>query len=145
MRPPKIGLFQFELWRRQATGTVAEVLGRRELKRDIGARLHMFRGDLNAELNHYHPRGKPSSKRTCEGVNAYIAETERTPSLLPIEFKMLGITPGRWTPAVVISRHQALTSNLTDEVRAIRAMTAVGPAAVHELMYFQGGEPDLHA
>ena len=32
-------LFQFEIWRRQATGTVAELLGSRELKRDIGARL----------------------------------------------------------------------------------------------------------
>src|SRR3977135_715492 len=39
-------LFQFELWRRQATGTVAEILGRKELKRDIGTRLHKFRGDL---------------------------------------------------------------------------------------------------
>src|SRR6185369_14323166 len=37
-------LFQFEIWRRQATGTVAEILGQRELKRDIGTRLHMFRG-----------------------------------------------------------------------------------------------------
>src|SRR3977135_2885479 len=27
-------LFQLELWRRQATGTVAEILGPRELKRD---------------------------------------------------------------------------------------------------------------
>src|SRR5499425_983532 len=27
-------LFQFELWRRQATGTVAEILGRKELTRD---------------------------------------------------------------------------------------------------------------
>ena len=134
-------LFQFELWRRQATGTVAEVLGRRELKRDIGARLHMFRGDLDAELAHYHPRGQAIVEAYVRGVNAYIAETERTPSLLPVEFKMLGITPGRWTPAVVISRHQALTSNLTDEVRAIRAMKAVGPAAVRELMYFQGGDP----
>ena len=134
-------LFQFEMWRRQATGTVAEILGRRELKRDIGARLHMFRGDLDAELNHYHPRGKAIVEAFVRGVNAYIAETERTPSLLPMEFKMLGITPGRWTPAVVISRHQALTSNLTDEVRALRAMKAVGPAAVRELMYFQGGEP----
>ena len=33
-------LFQFEIWRRQATGTVAEMLGRRELARDRGARLH---------------------------------------------------------------------------------------------------------
>ncbi|MGH9175758.1 MAG: penicillin acylase family protein, partial [Vicinamibacterales bacterium] len=48
-------LFQFEMWRRQATGTVAEILGPREVKRDIGARLHLFRGDLDAELNHYHP------------------------------------------------------------------------------------------
>jgi penicillin amidase len=39
-------LFQFELWRRQATGTVAEILGPKELKRDIGTRLHKFRGDL---------------------------------------------------------------------------------------------------
>src|SRR5690348_4823591 len=33
-------LFQFEMWRRQATGTVAEIFGPTELKRDIGARLH---------------------------------------------------------------------------------------------------------
>ena len=96
------------MWRRQATGTVAEMLGRRELQRDIGARLHMFRGDLDAELNHYHPRGKAIVEAYVRGVNAYIAETERNPALLPIEFRMLGIKPGRWTPAVVISRHQAL-------------------------------------
>ena len=35
-------LFQFEIWRRQATGTVAEILGERELKRDIGTRLLSF-------------------------------------------------------------------------------------------------------
>src|ERR1700687_2109821 len=40
-------LFQLELWRRQATGTVAEILGPKELKRDIGNRLFMFRGDLD--------------------------------------------------------------------------------------------------
>lgn len=134
-------LFQFELWRRQATGTVAEILGRRTLKRDIGARLHMFRGDLDAELDHYHPRGRLIVEAFVRGINAYIAETERTPTLLPLEFTMLGIKPGRWTPSVVISRHQALTSNLTDEVRYLRAMKAVGPHRVRELMYFQGGEP----
>lgn len=134
-------LFQFELWRRQATGTVAEILGRREVARDIGARLHLFRGDLDAELNHYHPRGKAIVEAYVRGVNAYIAETERMPSLLPMEFTMLGIKPGRWTAAVVISRHQALTANLTDEVRYQRAMKEVGPAAVRELLYFQGGEP----
>jgi penicillin G amidase len=65
------------MWRRQATGTVAEILGRRELGRDIGARLHMFRGDLDADLNRYHPHGKQIVEAYVRGVNAYIAETER--------------------------------------------------------------------
>ncbi len=134
-------LFQFEVWRRQATGTVAEILGRRELARDRGARLHMFRGDMDAELAHYHPRGRAIIEAFVRGINAYVAETERTPSLLPVEFRMLGITPGRWTPAVVISRHQALTSNVTSEVSAMRAMKAMGPEAVRSLQYFQGGDP----
>ena len=42
-------LFQFEIWRRQATGTVAEILGARELKRDIGTRLFKFRLNLKKE------------------------------------------------------------------------------------------------
>src|SRR5215217_615932 len=67
-------LFQFELWRRQATGTVAEIVGRKELKRDIGTRLHMFRGDLKAELNWYHPRGEAILNAYVQGINAYIAE-----------------------------------------------------------------------
>ena len=134
-------LFQFEMWRRQATGTVAEILGPRELDRDRGTRLHLFRGDLDAELAHYHPRGKAILEAFVRGVNAWIAETERDRSLLPIEFTMLGITPGRWTPAVVISRHQSLTANVTSEVSATRAMKAIGPEALRSLLYFQGGEP----
>ncbi|MGE5200277.1 MAG: penicillin acylase family protein, partial [Rhodospirillaceae bacterium] len=134
-------LFQFEMWRRQATGTVAEILGRRERERDRGARLHMFRGDLDAELAHYHPRGKAIVEAFVAGVNAYVAETERTPSLLPVEFTMLGITPGRWTPAVVVSRHQSLTANVTSEVGSVRAMKTMGAEALRSLQYFQGGEP----
>lgn len=134
-------LFQFEMWRRQATGTVAEILGRRELERDRGARLHQFRGDLDDELNRYHPHGKLIIESFTRGINAYIAETERNPSLLPIEFRMLGITPGHWTPAVVISRHQALNANLTDEVRAVRAIAASSVEQVRDLINFQGGNP----
>ncbi len=78
------------------------------LKRDIGARLHMFRGDLDQELAFYHPRGKAIVSAFVAGVNAHIAETARNPKLLPLEFSLLGIKPGPWTPAVVISRHQGL-------------------------------------
>ena len=33
--------------------------------------------------------------RFVAGINAWIGETERDPSLLPVEFAMLGIRPGR--------------------------------------------------
>jgi penicillin G amidase len=136
-------LFQFELWRRQATGTTAEVFGRRELKRDIGARLHQFRGDMKQELAFYHPRGEQIVTAFVAGVNAYVAETERNPSLLPIEFTLLGLKPGRWTPDVVISRHQGLLANIGQEVNLARAVSALGAAKVRQLGYFQGGEPVL--
>lgn len=42
-------LFQFEVWRRQATGTVSEITGKRDLKRDLGTRLFMFRKDIKKE------------------------------------------------------------------------------------------------
>src|SRR6476619_5149472 len=38
-------LFQLELWRRQATGTVAEMVGKNALKRDTANRLFTFRGN----------------------------------------------------------------------------------------------------
>jgi len=140
-------LFQFEVWRRRATGTVAEILGPRELTRDIGTRLHKFRGDLDAELNHYHPRGKQIVEAYVRGVNAYVDEAMRSPATLPLEFKMLGITPGRWTPDVVISRHQALTANVPNEVTHVRAIGALGSAdKLRELLWLQGGqgpEPSL--
>ena len=134
-------LFQFEIWRRQATGTVAEILGRREAKRDQGARLHQFRGDLDDELNRYHPRGKLIVESYVRGINAYIGETEKNAALLPMEFRMLGIKPGRWTPSVVISRHQALTANAGDEARYVGLIRAIGIDALRELLYFQGGAP----
>ena len=135
-------LFQFELWRRQATGTVAEILGPRELERDVSTRLFQFRGDMTTEMRHYHERGDTIIPAFVDGVNAYIARTEREPELLPIEFRLLGITPERWTPEVVVSRHQGLVSNVTSEIARALAVAALGPDAVKELSYFIG-DPDL--
>ena len=136
-------LFQFEIWRRRATGTVADILGPRELTRDIGTRLHKFRGNLDAELNHYHPRGKSIVEAYVRGVNAWVDEVMRTPAALPLEFRMLGITPGKWTPEVVISRHQALASNVENEVTHVRALAALGAERLKDLLWLQGGDPPL--
>ena len=136
-------LFQFEIWRRQATGTVSELLGRRELERDIGARLFKYRGDLQRELGHYHPRGSAIIQAFVDGVNAYVGATERDPKLLPVEFKLLGTKPGRWTPEVVISRHQGLLGNVENELNFGRAVATVGPAVVKRVAYFHPGDPDI--
>lgn len=136
-------LFQFEIWRRQATGTVAEILGPKALARDTGTRLHLFRGDLDAELNWYHPRGKAIVTAFVAGINAAVDEATKRPADLPIEFRMLGIQPQHWTTAAVISRHNALLSNLGQEINMARAVTAMGADKVKALSAFYGGDPDL--
>ena len=136
-------LFQLELWRRQATGTVAEILGKQELRRDIGNRLFMYRGDLTQELNWYHPHGAAIVDAFVHGINAYIAETERNPALLTPEFKMLGIKPGKWTPAIVISRFNGLAGNVEEELDIALQIRAVGVERAREVDYFQPGNPNL--
>ena len=136
-------LFQLELWRRSATGTVAEILGPVELKRDVGARLHMFRGDLKAELAWYHPHGEAIVGAFVDGINAYVAETERDPAKIPLEFRMMGIKPGRWTSAVVVSRHNGLLANVQQEVGLAQAVRALGANAVKKLAFFQPADADL--
>ncbi len=136
-------LFQLELWRRQATGTVAEILGAKELKRDIGNRLFMYRGDLTQELNWYHPHGAAIVGAFVKGLNAYIAETQNNPQLLTPEFKMLGIKPGLWTPAVVITRFNGLFSNLNQELNLALAVRTLGAEKVKDLHHFQPANPKL--
>jgi len=88
-------LFQFEIWRRQATGTVAEILGEREVKRDIGSRLFKFRGDMKQEMNNYHKEGEEIITSYRDGVNAYIEENHKTPENLRIGFKLLNKKRGK--------------------------------------------------
>ncbi len=136
-------LFQFEVWRRQATGTVAEILGERELKRDIGTRLFKFRGNIKDEMNYYHSHGELIITSYVKGVNAYIDLTEKNPNLLPPEFKFLGIKPQKWTPEVVISRHQGLLGNIKDELNIARQVALMGEEKVKELNWFHPKDPTL--
>ena len=136
-------LFQFEVWRRQATGTVAEIFGENELKRDIGTRLFKFRGDIKDELNHYHEDGYEIISAYTEGVNAYIQEMKNDPEKLPIEFKLLDIQPEFWTPEVVISRHQGLLGNIGQELNIGRAVSRIGEDKVKELLWLHPKNPSL--
>ncbi len=140
-------LFQLEIWRRQATGTTAELLGPQEVKRDIGTRLFRFRGNLEQELKHYHPHGPQIVQAFVDGINTYITEILKTPEKLPFEFQVLNTKPGFWTPEVVISRHQGLAYNVRDELNYGRLVKLIGADKLRELQWFhpvsKAGEPDL--
>lgn len=136
-------LFQFEIWRRQATGSVAEILGKSELKRDIGTRLFKYRGDIETELNHYHPEGSEIVGAYVDGVNKYIKEINKNPETLPLPFKILNIKPGLWTPEVVISRHQGLLGNIGSELQIGRAVAVLGEKKVKELLWLHPKDPIL--
>jgi penicillin amidase len=136
-------LFQLELWRRRATGTMAEIQGPRALAGDIGARLLRFRGDLDVELNHYHPRGAEIVGAFVRGINAYIEQAGRQPARLPIEFRILGIRPERWTPEVVASRRNGLYRNVIQELESAQIVGRLGPARARELLDLHPGDPRL--
>ncbi|HUU52248.1 MAG TPA: penicillin acylase family protein [Candidatus Heimdallarchaeota archaeon] len=136
-------LFQLEVWRRQATGTLAEILGPKALNKDIGARLLKARVDMREEMNHYHPDGEEIITSFVRGINSYIDRTRENPSLLPIEFQLLGIKPGYWTPEVVISRHNGLFRNVRYEVAFAQTVNAIGSQKVKDLLYLQPKHPGL--
>ena len=136
-------LFQFEIWRRQATGTVAEIFGDDELERDIGTRLFKFRGNMVDELNHYHEDGFEIVSSFVSGINKYIEEVNKEPNQLPIEFEILGIKPEKWTNEDVISRHQGLLGNIEQELNIGRAVSLIGDEKVKELMWFHPKDPDI--
>jgi penicillin amidase len=138
-------LFQLELWRRAATGTMAEIQGPSALSRDIGSRLLRFRGDMTRELRCYHPHGAEIIAAFADGINAYIARADREPSHLPLEFKILGIKPGRWTPEIVVSRHNGLFRNVTSEVQTAQLVRILGSERVREILNLHPGNPQLQA
>ena len=77
------------------------------------------------------------------GINAYIAETETHPALLTPEFKMLGVRPGQWIPAVVVSRFNGLLGRADQELMLALAIRTMGVEPVKDVMYFQPSDPKL--
>jgi penicillin amidase len=129
-------MWQFELWRRQATGTLAELVGVSALKHDLGARLFKFRGNLEQEYAHYHPHGKSIIAAFTDGINARVAEIQKDTSMLPFELKLLKSTVGKWTPEIVLSRHAGIAGNVISELNYGRQVHNMGEDKTRELNWF---------
>lgn len=101
-------LFQMELSRRQASGTLSEVVGESSIETDKYFRTLGLRRAAEKSLALYSDEDKQVLEWFSEGVNAYIQEAKDTNSL-PIEFTLLGSEPDEWTPldSLTIGKYMA--------------------------------------
>ncbi|MBI2685396.1 MAG: penicillin acylase family protein [Acidobacteria bacterium] len=126
-------LFQLDLWRRQGTGKLAEVLGPNFVERDRTALLLRFRGDWRKEWPSYAPDTWHIVNAFVRGINAYVQDPRRKKTA---EFRKLGYEPGLWQPNDVVSRMAvfSMMTNLLSEVGRARLVDTHGAAAIEKWM-----------
>ena len=127
-------LWQIDLWRKRGLGLLADDHGPGFLAQDRACRLFLYRGDMGSEWAAYGPDAQAIVTAFVEGVNAFIALTERDASRLPLEFRALGLRPAFWAPEDVVRiRSHALVDNLASEVARARVRAAGGDDALDDL------------
>ncbi|MCP8968123.1 penicillin acylase family protein [Ectobacillus ponti] len=101
-------LFQMDLSRRQASGRLSEVVGKKAIERDKFFRAFGLRRAAEASYGIYSEQAKKVLQWYADGVNRYIEEA-RTGNRLPFEFTLLGYEPEAWTPidSLTIGKYMA--------------------------------------
>ena len=88
-------LWQLDMWRRWLEGRTAEISGPERFEADRMMRLLSWRGGLSEEeLGSYHPETERILEAFVGGINAFIEDSADN---LPVEFKLTGLRPERWT------------------------------------------------
>ncbi|BBK36310.1 penicillin amidase [Allostella sp. ATCC 35155] len=120
-------LWQIDMWRKRGLGLTAGDLGPDFVARDRAARLLVYRGDMAAEWRCYGKDAEAWTTAFVAGVNAWIDLVEKEPERLPVEFRLLGTRPQKWTPEdVVRCRAHARVRNLDAEVLRSGIVAAFG-------------------
>jgi penicillin amidase len=91
-------LTELELFRRRATGTLAEVLGEGSLADDEAARRDLAGpASLDAQVAALPAKLRARMRAYRDGVNAWIAHVRKTPADKPAEFDLLDVPLRDWT------------------------------------------------
>ncbi|MDP1570611.1 MAG: penicillin acylase family protein [Vicinamibacterales bacterium] len=108
--------WQMELYRRAASGRLAEILGEEAL--DVDKRLLTLglARAADAEWTRLSPDVQHALTRYAEGVNAVFAT--HTGRARPLEFQMLGVTPAAWTPVDSLAIGRLMGWRLAENHRA---------------------------
>jgi penicillin G amidase len=129
-------LFQMELFRRRASGTLAEIFGRPLLEDDVFVRQIGIRRSAEATWKSPRLDGRVRNEieAYCGGVNARLDEIKSLG--WPEPFQSLGITPAPWTPvdALAFPKYMSWDQSGTDtDVWMGMLVEKLGLAAVNEL------------
>ena len=128
-------MWQLEMWRRNAEGRLAEVLGPEYVTRDTFARLLAFRGNWDEEFRKYHPEGRLIFESFARGINASIQKA-LDENKIPVEFQIMGFRPQPvWTAKTLLTRMPGwtLSRNAASEVQRALDIRRFGAARVQEL------------
>jgi penicillin amidase len=105
-------LFQMDVNRRQAEGTLAELLGSAALGSDVQLRTFGLRRAAERSLPILAPDVRNAMQAYADGVNAYVASNP-----LPPEYAVLEVTAFRnWTPVDSMSIMKLITFSLSFEL-----------------------------
>lgn len=119
-------LWQMDMYRRTWSGELAEILGPSYVAHDRLARLLKYRGPFDdREWTSYHPEGKRIFEAFAQGVNAFI---DQAGDNLPVEFRLTGLRPGRWTAETSLLRTQTAlpVADARAELNLARSVAANG-------------------
>lgn len=101
-------MFQMELSRRQASGTLSELIGEATVNKDKYFRTLGLRRAAEKSYDLYSEDAKDVLQWFSDGVNAYIEEATAK-GTLPLEFTFIGAEPDPWTPldSLTIGKYMA--------------------------------------
>lgn len=101
-------LFQMDMSRRQASGTISEVAGEAAVDQDKYFRTLGLRRAAEKSYDLYSDEAKEVLEAFAKGVNAYMQQAKED-NTLPVEFKLMGFEPEKWTPldSLTIGKYMA--------------------------------------
>lgn len=128
-------LWQMDVYRRVASGRMAEILGESQLEQDMFFRTLGLRQAAEASVAAADPEALRMAEAYAAGVTAYIEHVTGS-RLLPIEFRLLGYEPEPWTAVdtLLLARLMAyqLSGNWGQELARYRIAETVGWDVLHE-------------
>jgi penicillin G amidase len=128
-------LWQMDLQTRAAAGRVSEVLGDKALQFDRGQRRKgmVYGAENSLKAMEADPRTKLMLDAYTAGVNSYIATLK--PRMYPLEYKLMGFAPERWTNIKSALLLKYMADDLTGETDDIALTVLKGILSQQELDY----------